>query len=291
MVLSSLTVLLAACGVSTGAAGPEAVSAGLGRAPTALQLARAAQATADVTARKVWVEVATTSPAGTSFTVTAEGAFDTATRRGQLVTEVSGDLALLEELGTTEVIYDGDVAYLKAPFLELLTGGKPWVRVDDVEIEGASDELDAAGATGAGDLLELLERVGEVEELGAEAVRGVATRHLGVQIDIGRAVDEADADRAAALRERLGKLGVDVDALTAIPAEVWVDDDGYVRRFSLTLDVATLASDLGEDLPEGAAGTTVTQTVELYDFGVPVEVDAPPADQVAELDLADLFGD
>jgi hypothetical protein len=288
---ASLSVLLAACGVTDGSAAPNAISAGLGQVGSAAQVVRAAETTAEVTSQGVWVEVVTSAGEGMDLTVTAEGAFDTEARRGQLVTELSGDLAFLEDLASTEVVYDGDVAYLKAPFVDLLTDGKPWVKIDASELEGAREQLDAAGASGATDLLEFLTSVGEVEELGAESVRGVATRHLGVQIDIGQALDQADPDKAASLRSRLSELGVDLDRFTAIPAEVWVDDDGYVRRFSMTFDLGAFAADLGEELPSGTEGASVTQTVELFDFGAPVEIEVPPADQVGEVDLADLLGD
>jgi hypothetical protein len=290
VVAASLSVLLSACGVTDGGAAPGAVSAGIGRVTSAAQIVSAAENTAAVTSQGVWVEVVTSAADGMDVTITAEGAFDTEARRGRLVTELTGGFSFLEDLTATEVVYDGDVAYLKAPFIEFLTGGKPWVKIDASEFEGMGEQLDAAGAAGA-DLLEFLTSVGEVEELGAASVRGVATRHIGVQIDIGQAIDRAEPEKADSLRSRLGQLGVDVDGLAAIPAEVWVDDDGYVRRFTLTFDLGAFAADLGEDLPAGAAGTSVTQTIELFDFGAPVDLEVPPVGQVGELDLTDLLGD
>jgi hypothetical protein len=62
-----------------------------------------------------------------------------------------------------------------------------------------------------------------------------------------------------------------------IPADVWVDSDGLARRIQLKLDLGTMAgTGGGSDLP------VMTISIDLYDFGVPVHVEAPPADQVTE---------
>jgi hypothetical protein len=111
-----------------------------------------------------------------------------------------------------------------------------------------------------------------------------------VQIDIGKALDEAADDRAASVRSQLEELGFDVDSLSTVPAEVWVDDDGFVRRFTLTLDVGQLAAEVGEDELASEAGAA-TLTIEMYDLDEPVEITVPAADQVSELDPEQLFGD
>jgi hypothetical protein len=54
------------------------------------------------------------------------------------------------------------------------------------------------------------------------------------------------------------------------PFDVWIGDDGLVRRFRF--------------VEEPTAGEESTVTVELYDFGADVDVEAPPADEVARLD-------
>lgn len=59
-----------------------------------------------------------------------------------------------------------------------------------------------------------------------------------------------------------------------MPTEVWVDEDGRVRRVRMEYaDVAT-----GE-----GASADVTVTTELYDFGADVRVEPPPPDRVLNL--------
>lgn len=290
---AALSVAVAGCGVNAGSGASDAVSAGMGLVPSAAQVEQAAQRTAELTSFRLDTEVATTG-SGVDIGVRSEGAFDLAAGRSQVSTEATGG-SMLSELASSEVVIDGDVAYLRAGFLEALGVDAPWVRFDlgqlaelgDLELDGS---LDPGAAASASSLLDLLASVGEVEELGAETVRGVPTRHLGVQIEIGKALDEAADDRAASVRSQLEELGVDVDSLSTVPAEVWVDDDGFVRRFTLTLDVGQLAAEVGEDELASEAGA-VTLTIEVYDLDEPVEITVPPADQVSELDPEQLFGD
>lgn len=55
--------------------------------------------------------------------------------------------------------------------------------------------------------------------------------------------------------------GVDLDQ--PIPIEVWIDDDGLVRRYDMAMQMQ---------------GTTTTMTFEVLEYGVDVDVIAPPAD-------------
>jgi hypothetical protein len=59
-----------------------------------------------------------------------------------------------------------------------------------------------------------------------------------------------------------------------MPVDVWVDGDGQTRKVAATLD---------------QAGIKVDTEVEYYDFGVELDLSAPPADEV--LDFTDIFGD
>jgi len=69
-----------------------------------------------------------------------------------------------------------------------------------------------------------------------------------------------------------------------IPVDVWIDDQGRPRRVSQSLDLGQI---LGTDAARtliGAAGLTGNEsfTVDLFDYGKDVKVEAPPADKVVE---------
>jgi hypothetical protein len=61
-----------------------------------------------------------------------------------------------------------------------------------------------------------------------------------------------------------------------LPAEAWIDGDGYLRKMTLAFAGLAGASDAGFDL-----------TMEMFDFGAEVDVEPPPADEVTDItDLA-----
>jgi len=119
-----------------------------------------------------------------------------------------------------------------------------------------------------------------VTKVGTQSVRGTETTHYHASIDFGKALDQADIP--SSLRDAEKQFAKSNDAGPAtIPVDVFVDGDGYVRRISLHLD-----DFLGNDGGSGAAsGPALTVSVDLYDFGIPVDVQPPPPDQVSHLPL------
>jgi hypothetical protein len=64
-----------------------------------------------------------------------------------------------------------------------------------------------------------------------------------------------------------------------VPTEVWIDEEGLARRMELTYK--------GMRFAPGEEGD-MTMTMELFDFGVEVDIQPPPANNVT--DLQDLLG-
>lgn len=83
-----------------------------------------------------------------------------------------------------------------------------------------------------------------------------------------------EGDATAWLREQVADRGV-----TRLPCEAWLDDDGRLRRLRYTL-----ALDQSPTMGTAAGSGEVETTVEYYDFGRPVDVAPPPADQVTDVD-------
>jgi len=54
---------------------------------------------------------------------------------------------------------------------------------------------------------------------------------------------------------------------------VWINDEDRVVKMHLVVDGGSL----------GASAGTAALTMEITDFGVPVDVQAPPADQTTDL--------
>jgi hypothetical protein len=263
---------------------------------TAEALQSAAQKTTDVGTAKVAMTFDVTGVPGlgaTTFTV--DGAIDTKVGQSSFTFDVSKLAAALpasQQVGLSAILGDGNVqvvtdasdVYLKVGGLATILGaatGQSWIKV--------SADSAGAGAVGAplGDgtqVLKLLEQAGDVTAVGTEQVRGVDTTHYQGTLDVAAALAKASAADRAKAESELGKVGIDPSAVT-VPVDVWIGTaDGLVRRVQIGVQgVETTTS-----TATGAVGGTFT--LELYDFGQPVAITVPPADQVFTVDPSMLGG-
>ncbi|MCU1370703.1 MAG: hypothetical protein JWO77_1897 [Ilumatobacteraceae bacterium] len=286
-VSASLSVVAVGCGATGGAPASQHVSSAV--APGAQQAAgivEAAQATGAITSEKVAITVRTVPADGDpSVSVTSTGEIDGAAGRSHLTADVSGTFGGRSGDATVEAVFDGGSVFLKAPFTSFLAD-TPWVEVSSPALAEVAERLGGGLQGDPGEFVELLEGAGgPVTTVGTEEVRGVATRHVAVDIDVTKVLDQADPGRRAALEAQLTQRGVSLDDLAPLPAEAWIDDDGFVRRFTISFDLAELA----KVHPGAEAEGVVTETIELYDFNEPVDIAVPPASEVTTLDLAKLL--
>ncbi|MDP1819264.1 MAG: hypothetical protein Q8K58_05145 [Acidimicrobiales bacterium] len=145
---------------------------------------------------------------------------------------------------------DGAAVYLKIPMLAEVLGSSGWVASTDGadRVQGLAS---AAVPDGLGFLDVLLAVEDDVEPLGRARVRDAATTRLRATVDLG----------AADGHPRPPELDLGV-----VPLEAWIDDDGLVRRLVL-------------DAGDGAAAT-----LELYDYGAPLDIEIPPLGTGTALD-------
>jgi hypothetical protein len=285
VIVASLGLVAAGCGATGGADGTtQIVSSRVApQAQRAAGVVDAAQATGKVTTLKVDLTVRT-DPAGgdPSVDVSATAEVDAAKGRAHLRADVSGVIGGAHDAATVEAVSDGGTAYVKAPFVSSLFDGKPWVKVTSPELGALSDQLGGGLEPDPSRFLDLLEGAGgPVTTVGTEEVRGVPTRHVTVDLDVRKVLDQAAGGRRQELSDQLAEHGVDLGKLGPIPAEAWIDDDGHVRRFSVSFDLAAV----GKVHPGAHATGVVTETIELYDFDEPVDIAVPPASEVATFDL------
>lgn len=163
-------------------------------------------------------------------------------------------------------------SYLRVPGLEARQPGKRWLRIDPAAPAGGQGPADALAQQDPLAMVRLLESATDFEEAGEGEVRGDhVTLHRGA-LDLAELAEAEEPGAAAQLRDM---------GLARVPAEVAVDDEGRLRRVAFTLDLAALAAASGGATPGGPAEGTFT--VELFDFGTPVEVQAPPAAEVTDV--------
>ncbi|HSP71333.1 MAG TPA: hypothetical protein VLN26_03130 [Gaiellaceae bacterium] len=197
-----------------------------------------------------------------SVALTGSGAYDKDARRLQASLAVEGQ--------TFEMILDASEStpaiYLRPPAGEAgLPAGKTWARIDLAQAakQGGFDlgaltsaQLDPRKA------VELLKEAGASARIGEEQIDGVATTHYRVVVDPKTALGDLSKSERQQAEQALKLTGI-----STFPVDVWVDGAGMLRRVSA-------------DLGGGNAFLSIKASLDLTDYGTPVTVDLPPADQV-----------
>lgn len=192
----------------------------------------------------------TTTVNGADVVFSGSGIYDWSTDTGQTVYDVPG--------GRIQQRLLGPDLYLALPqqpsaFFKLRTA--------EVAASPVGGNVDPSAQ------LHLLAAVAEAEIVGEEEVRGEATTHYRGTYDVARALKGARGVQQPALRSL---LGVGASARQAA-YDVYLDDDGRLRRLEQTVEV-----------PSAGQTLMVTTTLELYDFGIDVKVIAPPGATVRD---------
>ncbi len=133
--------------------------------------------------------------------------------------------------------------------------------------ESASNS--SASTPVASDTLSYLRGIsGEVRTEGHDVLRGVTTTRYGATVDLGRSAGlRGDAAQRAALQHARAQFG-----LAKFPVTVWIDAAGRMRKMALSIDLAAVAAKAGA--PAGSR-PKIDESIELYDFGAPVDVQPP----------------
>ncbi|MFE7933258.1 hypothetical protein ACFU6S_31960 [Streptomyces sp. NPDC057456] len=259
MVLSGLVagVCAGAAGCSVGGAAAEDGRAGdpvetLHRAADTLVQAGTSKA-------RTSMEMAT---GGTRVTIRGQGVYDYRKQRGELKVLLPQDPAgTREHRPITELLAPG------ALFMKNRGAGVPddkWVRVETAALSDGN--LVTGGATDPFAAAEVLRGTRTATYVGRTEVAGTAVRHYRGIADLSVAAGKASADGRDALRAAAKGF-----ATARVPFDVYLDDDGRIRK------VRHRFSFVNGQRKEVVA---VASTTLLYDFGAPVEVRLPAADDI-----------
>jgi hypothetical protein len=169
-----------------------------------------------------------------------------------------------DDLEMRVVSVDRTRAFLDFGPILSLPPGKQWVEI--TVGDAAAQQLTEGADPTSG--LDYLEGVADtVRESGREQIGGVPTTRYDLTVDLNSLVARSSEGIAAIdplLAARYRALAAAVDAGSG-EGVAWIDDDGRVRRLRYTFEF-------------GGVGSTTT--FELSDFGVPVAVATPSADEV-----------
>lgn len=281
--------LLGPSGCSVGDGGSSNPGRGADPRPTPATLRDAVTETAGAGTLRVTLR-ATIEGVGDPLVVTGAGEVDNAARRSHLLLDVTQLLGVVPDPAgghrpgapaDVEVASDGFSTYVRS---DLLGRGAQrqgeWLELwgDDLE---QSPLLGAAIAADPAGFLTLLRSArGKVVTVGSESLRGTAVTHLRATLAIETLFADLDAaERAALLRQEMG-LTAFGDVPPSMPAEVWIDRSGRVRKLSIRYHLGSAR--LAEPLP--LHGGELTMVIELHHFDEAVDVAVPAAGQVRPFD-------
>jgi len=167
-------------------------------------------------------------------------------------------------------VTDGTTEYIQWSLLDaVLPAGKTWAEVD-VSNLATTSEMSSMTAD-ASSYLTVLEGVsGGVTRVGTDQIDGQATTHYQAQIDVAKVLARLPKNLPASVESLYRKMGHG-----NFPVDVWVGSDGYVHRLALKMDMGALSAN--------AVDMTMRLDETLSDFGQPVTITLPPADQVATM--------
>jgi hypothetical protein len=217
------------------------------------------------TARMTLTTMASGAPGSPDFSATGKGLVDFRT----------GNVAMTMGFGGSEIsisTIDG-VLYMRMP--DLLHLPTPWIKMSIPAMANGQTQMTPMNSASPTAYLDALAGAGDVSDEGRETIDDAPATHYHVEVDVQRAYEAVPEEQRAELERTFGTVPVTTRSL---PMDVWLSDGGLPVRTELRIEVGDL---------------TTTTRMDLTDFGVDVDIQPPPADQVTEVkdmaELANLF--
>ena len=224
--------------------------------------------------------------------MTATAAADNANHRVDMNIDMSQFASSLGQANVNPADWKGEevadlssgqlVIYMRLPFMTKLLGknAKPWIKIN-LNAVGKQLGLDFSQFTNLSanpaQILDWLRATsGSIKKVGTETVDGAKTTHYHATIDLAKYPNLVPAERRAAVRKAINTL-VKLAHVHTFPVDAWVGADGLIRKMHMTINEKIRGQTLGTDM-----------SMRFHDFGAPVNVTLPPADQT--VDISSLAG-
>jgi hypothetical protein len=193
-----------------------------------------------------------------TFSASGEGVVSADNTRGEL------DMKLEME-GEPEPIemrmrnIDDDFWYRMPQVDHMLPQGKRWIH----EV----DNVTPAQSLTPSEFAAFLAEADEVEKVGETEVRGQQTTHYRGMLDIEKLGDEIGGETKERLERAIEQADPEPGQKIGFPVEAWISEDGMPVRMSFKC---------------GNAQESFDMTIDVLEYGVPVEVEPPPASKTIE---------
>ena len=161
----------------------------------------------------------------------------------------------------------------KVPMQMLLIRDETWYTFDELEELGAKwvhtvDRSTAPSTMSMAEFAEFLANADEVQSKGETQIGGRSVEHFAGEVNARELARRPVARPPSASRRSLG------DQNFFLPMEAWIDEEGRPARMTMSVD---------------AGGESMSMTADILEYGVPVDVQAPPeAETISETEFEEL---
>lgn len=193
-------------------------------------------------------------------------------RAGSMSLEMTMKLPQNSQTVAAKLLFLSGVMYEQIPGIDRVAPGKSWVSIDlaaITKVPGSSVGVLGGGSNPAAMLRLLTSQGAQVTDVGAKVIDGVTTEEYHVVLSAAVIQHQiATANVPAWLRSAMASVTVG-----PISQNVYVDRSGQLRRTEMVTSSTV-----------GGRSITSSESMDYYDYGVPVQISAPPATQVLPME-------
>jgi hypothetical protein len=182
------------------------------------------------------------------------------------------NLDMTTPVGEMDMVLAGQALYIKLP-PSIAKTAKPWVKIDANGTDPVSKMLGSMFSQeqqqmDPGGMLDKIKEFATIRQSNPDTVDGQPATHYALTVDTQKMLNSSAV--TPQMRQALQSSGAKLPA--TIPYDIWVNSQNLPVKFTMTEPVQT---------QQGSQTISVTMT--FTDWGQPVTITAPPADQVGPM--------
>lgn len=263
----------ALAGCTSSVSGSPTVAGGAGSGAAASQGGAGSQLGAQVkTVSDLSNLVGNSVEQATTVQVTMKSGVGTTTGSIKFGDPVAEKMTLNTPNGSEQVLLVDNVFYMQIPGMQDLTN-KPWIKIDPSDSSNPAAQFFSGLVNSIKEnadpsqMIKNMEAGGTLTGTDTEQLGGESTTHYKITVDIDKMIaNETDPS----MKQLLGM--VEQQGLKSYPVDVWLDSHGLPVQTKINMPALS-----------GAPGSGGVSTITYTNWGAPVTITAPPADQVGTM--------
>jgi hypothetical protein len=193
-----------------------------------------------------------------SFSANGEGVVSADNSRGEL--EMTMEMEGEPEPLRMRMRNIGDEFWYRMPQLDQqLPPGKRWIH----EV----DRMTPAQSLTPSEFAAFIANADDVQKIAETEVRGRQTTHYRGMLDLEKLGDEIGGETKERLERAIEQADPEPGQKIGFPVEAWISEDGMPVRMSFKC---------------GSGSESLDMTIDVLEYGVPVEVEPPPSEKTIE---------